>query len=301
MKELIIGENDSGQRADKFISKLMPSLPKSMLYKGFRKNCVKVNGKHLKDGSVFLNKGDLLTLYFKDEFFRRDDVFKYQKPEMDIVYEDNNIIVINKASGLLTHTDENGHGKNLADMVKSYLYDKGEYDPKTELSFKPALCNRLDRNTGGLIIAAKNAAALREMNKALKEGHIQKFYTAIAEGQMPKSGHLINRLSRNGKKTTVTENGKTAELTYVVKSEKDGFSLLEIELMTGRTHQIRSQLSQIGHPLAGDTKYGGEGEKFRQALWSTAVIFHFESDSVFSYLNNKKVAVTAPFAKKFEE
>lgn len=301
MKELIIGENDSGQRADKFISKLMPSLPKSMLYKGLRKNCVRLNGKHLRDGSVFLSAGDILTLYFKDEFFLKNDTFEYQKPDFLTAYEDDNIIVINKAAGVLTHADENGHGKNLADMVKSYLYDKDEYNPKTEQSFKPALCNRLDRNTGGLVIAAKNAAALREMNSALKSGCVQKFYTAIAEGTMPENGHLINRLTRNGKKTNVTENGKTAELKYTLKSAKYGLSLVEIELITGRTHQIRAQFSNIGHPLAGDTKYGGNGERFRQALWCTSVVFHFKPESPLSYLDNKKIAVTAPFENNFEE
>ena len=301
MRELIITANDSGQRADRFISKLMPGLPLSMLYKGLRKKCVKLNGKHLKDGSVFLNTGDVLTLYFKDEFFKKPDSFSYVTPELDIVYEDENIIVVNKAVGVLSHADESRKGITLIDMLKSYLYDIGEYEPETEQSFSPALCNRLDRNTGGLVICAKNASSLREMNRAIKERQIQKFYTAIATGHTPEKGHIKIGLIRKNKVTRVSESGKEAELFYTKKAEKDNLSLLEIELKTGRTHQIRTQLAHMGHPLLGDTKYGGDGTKFRQALWSTRLIMRFDKGSPLSYLDGKEISVSAPFEKKFKE
>ena len=173
MKEFTVTENDSGQRLDKFITKLMPRLPQSMMYKGFRKNCVKLNGKHAKNGAVFVEKGDTVALYFKDEFFETNREFKYTPYELDIVYEDDNILVINKAPGILSHSDEHGCGLTVIDMVQSYLYDNGEYNPQTSQTFKPALCNRLDRNTGGLIISAKNSLALREINSNIKRRNIQ--------------------------------------------------------------------------------------------------------------------------------
>ena len=301
MREFIVSENDAGQRLDKFITKLMPKLPKSMLYKGLRKNCVRVNGKHKKDGAVFVASGDVVTLYFADEFFEADKSFKYVKPLFEIAYEDENILIVNKPVGVLSHADENGSGKTLVDMVKSYLYDKDEYKPENEQTFSPSLCNRLDRNTGGLVIAAKNAMALREVNKSIKERRMRKFYTAIVSGELEHSGHLESKLVRDGKVTKVSDNGKTASLDYSVISRKDGLSLIEIELHTGRTHQIRTQFASIGCPLAGDTKYGGTGKKFRQALYSTKIILGFDDDSSLGYLNGKEVEIKAPFATDFEE
>lgn len=291
MREVTVGINDGGQRLDKFILKLMPSLPKSMLYKGLRKKCVRLNGKHIKEGASFVSAGDVLTLYFADEFFRHDTGFKYVEPEFEVEYEDENILVVNKPVGLLSHSDEHGEGVSLVDMVKSYLYDKGEYSPEQEQTFSPALCNRLDRNTGGLVIAAKNAMALREVNASIKARKIRKFYTAAVVGNPPKTGHLENTLSRSDKVTKVSASGKSASLDYRVISHNDGESVVEIELHTGRTHQIRAQFSEFGYPLVGDTKYGG-GTGFRQALYSTRLIFGFSEDSLLSYLNNKEVTLT---------
>lgn len=291
MREVTVGINDGGQRLDKFISKLMPSLPKSMLYKGLRKNCVRLNGKHTKDGASFVSAGDVFTLYFNDEFFVRDAHFKYVKPKFTVEYEDENILVINKPVGLLSHSDENGNGVSLVDMVKSYLYDKGEYSPDTEQTFSPALCNRLDRNTGGLVIAAKNAMALREVNASIKRRKIRKFYTATVVGTPPSSGHLESKLERTDKITRVSDTGKSASLDYRVMSHNDGVSVVEIELHTGRTHQIRAQFSEFGYPLVGDTKYGG-GNGFCQKLYSTKLIFGFDKSSPLSYLDGRSVTIT---------
>lgn len=304
MKEFIINENDSGQRLDKFISKLMPKLPKSMMYKGFRKNCVKLNGKHIKDGSVFVYEGDTLKLFFKDEFFEAEKEFVYIKPNLDVVYEDDNILVINKAVGVVVHADEANSKNTLVDMVQSYLFQNNEYNPGDENTFKPALCNRLDRNTGGLIIAAKNAKSLREMNERIRSREVRKFYMAVVEGYPEKNGHLEGYTTRNGKVTAVsdteTDNSRHVSLDYSVLDYKNGHSLLEIELHTGRTHQIRAQMSAAGYPLAGDTKYGGHGGMFRQALWSVRLVFDFK-DTNFSlgYLKDKIIAVEAPFEKEF--
>ena len=166
MRGFVINENDSGQRIDRFITKLMPRLPKSMLYKGLRKRCVKLNGRHVRDGAVFIEEGDQIELYFKDEFFEPDKAFSYIKPRLDIVYEDDNLLIVNKAVGVVSHADERGTAVTLIDMIKSYLYDNNEYDPASEHSFSPSLCNRLDRNTGGLVIAAKNAAEMENGGKS---------------------------------------------------------------------------------------------------------------------------------------
>lgn len=305
MREFIISENDCGQRIDRFILKLMPKLPSSMMYKGFRKKCVKLNGRHIKDGSVFVNEGDELKLYFSDEFFEPEKEFVYVKPELDIVYEDENILVINKAVGVVVHADEKNTPKTLVDMVQSYLFMNNEYNPNEENTFKPALCNRLDRNTGGLVIAAKNARALREMNERIRSREVRKFYMAIAEGYPEENGHFEGFTTRKGKVTTVSEknngDGKNVSLDYRVVKRKNGYSLTEIELHTGRTHQIRAQLAHAGYPLAGDTKYGGHGGGYRQALWCVRLEFVF-SDTDFSlgYLNNKAISVKAPFEEDFE-
>ena len=305
MKEFIVNENDSGQRIDKFISKLMPQLPKSMMYKGMRKNCVKLNGKHIKDGSVFVHEGDEIILYFRDKFFNIENEFKYVKPQLDIVYEDENILVVNKAVGIAVHAGDNVGKTTLIDMVQSYLYENGEYNPNGENTFKPSLCNRLDRNTGGLIIAAKNAAALRSMNEAIREGRVHKYYLAVAEGYPQMQGRMQGYTVRHDKVTFVTEKktaeSKSAMLDYRVLMQKDGYSLVEIRLYSGRTHQIRAQFAAAGYPLAGDTKYGGHGGQFRQALWSIRLEFDFAEECVLEYLNNTVLKVNAPFEKYFEK
>ncbi len=294
MRQFTVGENDGGQRLDKFLTKLMPDLPQSMLYKGLRKKCVRINGRHIKDGACFVSTGDVLMLYFADEFFGKSTTFRYTKPRFEVVYEDENIIVMNKPVGLLCHSDEHGKGETLVDMLKSYLFDKGEYNPDTEQTFSPSLCNRLDRNTGGLVIGAKNAKALRTVNDAIKNRHIRKFYTALVSGRPPKSGHLSGYLARKDKLTAVSDTGKAASLDYTVVAYKDDTALVEIELHTGRTHQIRAQFSDYGYPLVGDTKYGGTGEKFRQALYSTRLILHFDAGSPLAYLDGEELCIKSP-------
>ncbi len=291
MREFIIGENDGGQRLDKFIAKLMPDMPKSMLYKGLRKKCVKLNGKHIKDGACFVSAGDVLVLYYRDEFFSKDNGFKHVKPDFDVVYEDKNLLIVNKPVGVLCHSDENGKGETLVDMVKTYLCNSGEYNPETEQTFSPALCNRLDRNTGGLVIAAKNAYALRETNKSIKNRKIRKFYSALVCGRPPEEGHLECCLERDGKVTRVADTGKTASLDYRVLEYKDDCAIVEIELHTGRTHQIRAQFADFGYPLFGDTKYGGKGDMYRQALCCKRLILGFDKGSELAYLNGKEICI----------
>ena len=294
MKEVCINKNDANQRLDKFITKYMPLLPQSMLYKGLRKNCVRLNGKHVKEASVFLKEGDVLKLYFKDEFFSEKNAFVPVENNLHIVYEDENILLINKKSGTVVHSDDRGSENTLIEQIQSYLYEKGEYCPQSEHSFSPSLCNRLDRNTSGIIIAAKNAESLRILNEKIRNREIRKIYLCIAEGKFSeKSGIMKNYLTRGEKKVIIgdkAENGaKNAELKYNVLEEKNGFSLVEVELMTGRTHQIRAQFAHAGHPLKGDKKYGGVQADDYQELVSYRLIFDFNSEAgILSYLSGKE-------------
>lgn len=300
MKSFIINKNDANQRLDKFVTKSAPALPKALMYKYIRIKRIKVNGKRCEI-STKLNQGDLVEMYINDEFFV-EKAPKYDflsaPDKVDIIFEDENILVADKKQGLLCHPDKNEYGDTLIARIQHYLYNKGEYKPEEEASFKPALCNRIDRNTGGMVIAAKNAVALREMCDKIKERSITKKYIAVLHGApKKKSGEIVSFLEKNEDKNKVflhknpTEDTKTAKLRYKILAEKNGLSLAEIELLTGRTHQIRAQMASIGHPLLGDGKYGKNGEDKKlgfnkQALHSYLIRFEFE-DGPLGYLNGK--------------
>ena len=290
MREIIIQKNDCNQRLDKFLTKLMPSMPKSMLYKSLRKNCVRVNGKHIKDGNYVLKEGEELSLYFKDEFFEKPKHKISDNDNISVVYEDGDILIVDKPAGLVVHSDDKGSEDTLIDRVHSYLYKRGEYDPDTEQSFVPALCNRLDQNTSGLVIAAKNAEALRFINQKIKNREIKKLYTCITEGvPSPKSATLTGYLTRGDKKVTVSEKSGDKEICtrYRVISEQGNEAVVEVELLTGRTHQIRAQMASIGCPLAGDVKYGGSRRKGGYCLRCYRLVFEY-ADGICSGIDIEK-------------
>ena len=306
MKTFIISKNDSGQRLDKFIAKAVPALPKSLMYKYIRTKRIKVNSKR-SDISTKLCENDVVDMYINDEFFAPTDErydFLSASKNIDIVYEDENIILLNKKVGLLSHPDETEYNDTLITRVKRYLYEKGDYNPKDENSFAPALVNRIDRNTGGIVIAAKNAESLRILNQKLKDREMEKYYLCVVHGILKKkSGTLIGWLTKDEKKNRVDvyksekPGAKEIRTKYEVIDEKDGLSLIEVELLTGRTHQIRAHFSSIGHPLLGDGKYGTNalnkslGYK-KQFLYSYRLKFTFESDAgCLGYLNNKSFEV----------
>ncbi len=301
MRTLTINKNDANQRLDKFLSKRFKTMPKSLMYRYIRTKYIKLNGKRCAIDDI-LHEGDVLTFYIKDEFFEaKYDEFEFMKAPktFPIVYEDENIIIIDKPEGLLAHPDKTYHFDSLVTRVQHYLYDKGEYNPREENSFAPAVANRLDRNTGGLIIAAKNANALKELNALIKERKIEKRYLCICEGApKQKKGELRGTLQKDEKKNKVSvdksgkSDGKEIITRYEVLDSNGKYSLVEIELVTGRTHQIRAHMAMIGCPLLGDTKYGGKPFRQRgnvgQALYSYKLSFEdISEDSPLAYLSNK--------------
>jgi len=312
MKKLTVNKNDAGQRLDKFLFKFFGSIPSSIIYKGIRKKRIKVNGKK-SEISYMLREGDVLELYINDEFFeseQKDDEFKSISAKLSVVYEDENIILADKPSGMSVHDDETKTKNTLINHIKSYLFEKGEYNPDEENSFVPALCNRIDRNTSGIVIAAKNAMALRIMNEKIKNREIDKFYLCLVQGRLKEKEKTLKTYMRKDEKKnqvfcydTPVPGGKTAITKYRVLKEGELTSLVEVELLTGRTHQIRAHFASIGHPLAGDGKYGTNefnkkvGMKY-QALYSYKLRFNFSDENELSYLNGKTFEVKdVPFAR----
>ncbi len=315
MKEVIINKNDAGQRLDKFLTKLLPNLPQSMLYKSLRKNCVKINGKHIKDGAFKVNAGDILNLYLKDEFFEipdPDTAFMRITPRLDIVYEDENILLTDKKQGMCVHADTSGSTDTLIEHIKAYLWQKGEFVPEDENTFTPSLCNRIDRNTGGIVIAAKNAETLRILNQKIKDRELEKSYLCLVLGHLDKKiGVLKGFILKDEQKKQVyvfdspKKGAKSYSTKYKVLKEYPEYSLVEAELETGRTHQIRAGFAAIGHPLLGDGKYGTNEINKRfgyngQALYSYKLKFTFKTDAgILEYLNGREFEVeNVTFAKR---
>lgn len=305
MKEFIITKNDASLRLDKFITKNCPTLPTSLMFKYIRTKRIKVNGKRA-ESSTRLNVGDTVSAYINDDFFRKVAPtydFLSAPSKFDIVYEDENIILADKKQGLLVHPDKNEYTNTLIARIKHYLYDKGEYNPEDENSFSPALANRIDRNTGGIVIAAKNAEALRILCDKIKEREIDKRYLTVVHGTPKKKsdlleGYLEKDESRNlvflSKKSN--DKNKFVKTKYTVLQSKNNLSLLEVELLTGRTHQIRAHLAAIGHPLLGEGKYSKSNDKKlgfdKQALYSYSLKFDFKTDAgILNYLNGKRFTV----------
>ena len=308
MKELTIGPNDSGQRLDRFLAKAVPLLPASLAQKYIRIKRIKCNGARA-DRDTRLKTGDVLQLYINDEFFdkpRQDNAYlTVASPKLNIVYEDEHILLVDKRPGLAVHPHDGAeYGRTLIDHIQAYLYQKHEWNPRGENSFTPALCNRIDRNTGGIVIAAKTAEALRVMNQKIKDRELDKRYLAIVEGTpKPKDGSLKGYLFKDAKQNRVfvtdtpQSGAKTCQTNYRTLASRNGLSLVECELITGRTHQIRAQFAHAGHPLLGDGKYGKLDKRFDrnyQALYSYRLTFAFTTDAgSLAYLNGKAFQVDA--------
>ena len=306
MKEFTIGVNDAGQRLDRFLAKAVPLLPASLAQKYIRIKRIKLNGSRA-ERDTRLKESDVLQLYINDEFFdtpREDNAYlTVSTPKLHIVYEDENILLVDKRPGLAVHPHDGAeYGRTLIDHIQAYLYQKREWNPRGENAFTPALCNRIDRNTGGIVIAAKTAEALRVLNQKIKDREMDKRYLAIVEGvPKPAKGSLKGYLFKDAKKNKVfvtdtpQPGSKTCQTNYVTLASKNGLSLVECELITGRTHQIRAQFAHAGHPLLGDGKYGKLNKQYDrnyQALYSYQLTFCFSTDAgSLAYLDGKRFQV----------
>lgn len=315
MKELTIGPNDAGQRLDRFLSKSVPLLPASLAQKYIRIKRIKLNGSRA-ERDTRLQTGDVLQLYINDEFFdtpREDNAFlTVANPNLNIVYEDEQILLVDKRPGLAVHPHDGAeYGRTLIDHIQAYLYQKRQWRPREENAFTPALCNRIDRNTGGIVIAAKTAEALRVMNQKIKDRELDKRYLAVVEG-IPKGreGSLTGYLFKDAKKNRVfvtdtpQPGSKSCRTDYKILASRNGLSLVECKLITGRTHQIRAQFAHAGHPLLGDGKYGKLNKNFDrsyQALYSYRLTFTFTTDAgALAYLNGKSFQVKeVDFVKEY--
>lgn len=314
MKSFTITKNDADQRLDKFIHKSVPNLPQSLLYKYIRLKRIKVNRKRAEI-STRLQEGDVVDMYINDEFFQKTEKhydFMKAPKVLNIIYEDENIILLDKKAGVLCHPDDKEYVDTLIGRVKRYLYEKGEYNPDEENSFVPSLVNRIDRNTGGIVIAAKNAESLRILNEKMKLRELHKYYLCVVVGKPPKKSDILTGyLVKNEKTNTVsvrknpTYGAKEIKTKYTVLDTVDELSLVDIELLTGRTHQIRAHMASIGCPLLGDGKYGKNqtnkklGGYKKQLLYSYRLKFDFTSDAgILNYLDGKDFEVSDVWFKE---
>lgn len=316
MRELTIGKNDAGQRLDRFVSKNLPLLPPALLQKYIRIKRVKLNGKGAKRDTR-LQTGDVLQLYINDEFFdkpREENLFlSIFQPHLEIVYEDENLLLVDKRPGLVVHADETEKVNTLINHIQAYLYQKREWSPRQENAFTPALCNRIDRNTGGIVIAAKNAETLRIINEKIRDHELEKSYLCVTAGRpKPPEGKIEGFLSKDEVKKLVTfhrrpvPGGRSAATLYRTLETRGELSLVECRLLTGRTHQIRVSMAEIGCPLLGDGKYGNGAvnrkyHETRQALYAYQLAFPLPTDAgLLNYLRGQCFTVkNVPFQEKY--
>jgi len=292
MKQIIITKNEEGQRLDRFLKKYLNKANQSFIYKMIRKKNIKLNNTKAEPEEV-LKIDDLVQLFLSDETidkFREKKMLNQADIHFETIYEDDNILIVNKPIGLSSQPDETST-KNLVDEIKVYLDGKEE---NISFTFKPAVCNRLDKNTSGLVIAAKNYDTLKQTNKAIRERSIKKFYMAKVHGVINENLELKDYLIKDEYKNMVKivkENQENAKsiITYAHPIKTEGnFTWVEVEIETGRAHQIRAHLSSIGHPVAGDKKYGKKDNEKHQVLHAYKLVLGGYEEEL-SYLNGKEI------------
>ena len=302
MREFMVASGDDGRRLEKWLLKAAPALSYAQACRFLRLKKVRVNGKVTKEGAT-LHAGDVVNAYLDDACFlarpRENKLLAGFRPRIDVLYEDENILLIDKRPGLRVHGDEEEKVDTLITHLQAYLYQKGEYDGT---GFAPALCNRIDRFTGGIVIAAKNEAALKEMDARIRSRQVEKFYLCAVAGRMvPPQGELKNYLLKEGKRMRVLNReapgAQAARTRYRTLATDGDLSLLECQLLTGRTHQSRAQFAAAGHPLIGDTQYGdpkinqAHASHFQQ-LYSYRIVFRFTgTPGPLEYLNGQSFQV----------
>lgn len=312
MREIFVDKNENDQRIDRFLKKYLSNASQGTIYKLLRKKRIKLNNKRANPEDMIL-EGDSIQFYLSDETLDSfiPDVAEKEivncSKNIDIIYEDQNIILINKPKGILSHSANKEYGNNIVDSMISYLISKGDYNPRVEKTFTPAICNRLDRNTSGIIIGAKNYDALKDINEAIKERKVKKYYKCMVKGRVDKdillNGYLLKDEGKNKVKVFNDEIEGSKEVRTYIRSlnQTNEYSLLEIDLITGRTHQIRAHLSSIGHPIVGDVKYGDKktneyfGQKYKlknQFLHAHKICFNGLTN--LNYLNGKEFIAKSP-------
>lgn len=319
MKKIKITDNDAGRRLDRFLRKYLERATLGSIYKIIRKD-VKVNGKR-QDNKYVLQPGDEVTLYLSDDILstlttpKHGSNHKKTKKTFTVIYEDENILIADKPFGLLTHGDQQEKRNHLANQVKDYLIAKGEYNPRTERIFAPAPVNRLDRNTTGLVLFGKNSQSLRTLNQMIRENRVSKYYRTIVFGKLDERLTLQGRLEKDHDSNTVRVfdvndvRGREIETLVTPMRSLDSSTLVEVKLVTGRTHQIRAHLASIGHPVIGDSKYAnGRAKQFNHRIYdscglSTQLLhsyrLKFENcDGVLDYLQGREFI--APLPEQFE-
>ncbi len=307
MKKIEIGSNEAGQRLDKFLRKLLKDVPLSAIFKALRKGDIRVNGKKQKE-KYPLQEGDLVEIrYIQSKREVKENFIQVDASGLKIVFEDENLVIVEKWPGVLVHSDSNSQEPTLTDYVLSYLKNKGDYVPENELTFTPAPCNRLDRNTSGMVIFGKNFESLRLLNEIIREGNVEKYYNTLVKGKVKDglyTGYILKNETENISKIydKKVPNSKAIEMEVKTVKTNGAFSFLEINLITGRSHQIRAHLSHLGSPVIGDSKYGDKKinsffeNKFGlnyQYLYAYKLIFRNTSGKL-EYLNNKTIAHSLP-------
>lgn len=314
MKEIIITKNEENQRLDKFLLKYLNQAPKSLIYKLLRKKRIKYNGGRA-EGNELLRAGDTLRFYLAEETMcslMSEKTLAPARRQFGIVYEDDEILAVSKPAGLLTHPEKSDDCDTLIAQVLYYLYEKGEYSPEAGSSFTPALCNRLDRNTSGIVLAGKTLRGVQAVNAIIRSRRLDKYYLTLVAGEIREAGEITAYLTKDAEKNQVCisereGSGAKTMTKYRPLACAKGYTLLEIQLLTGKTHQIRAHMQAIGHPVAGDRKYGSEAanRRLREEYALSNQFLHAyrvewkEGEGPLGYLCGREM--TAPLPKQLQE